>query len=111
MHRKKDGKEYWVFPGGHTEIGETPEQTIRREVWEELSLKITKIKGQYPYTHGVSGANECFFVCEVGDGEPKIDPSGTEKITETDWYQPKWVNLSWAKKLDNLYPEAIKRRL
>ena len=30
MHRKKDGEEFWVYPGGHLELGETPEQAMIR---------------------------------------------------------------------------------
>ena len=35
IHRKKDGQEYWVLPGGHVEDGESPEAALTREVKEE----------------------------------------------------------------------------
>ena len=111
MHRKKDGKEYWVFPGGHTEENETPEETLRREIWEESSLRVTKVYRMYPYTHDSNGIRECFFTCEVEAGEPRVHSSGTEKNTRRDRYNPEWVAMSKAKKLTNLYPEAIKRDL
>lgn len=106
MHRKKDGEEYWVYPGGHIESGETPEQAMVREVWEELSLKVKNLSEPHPYLHE-QGTSECFFFCEVEEGEPKLDPSGTEKITESDWYNPEWIKLSVAKTLDNLFPSVI----
>lgn len=40
---KKEGKEYWVFPGGRVEFGEKAEDAIVRELLEELNLKV-KIK-------------------------------------------------------------------
>lgn len=106
MHRKKDGEEYWVFPGGHTEEGERPEGTLKREIWEEASLNVTKIGKMYPYTH-LNGIRECFFECEVEEGEPKLHTSGTEKNTDNDWYNPEWTEISKAKKLEKLYPAPI----
>ncbi|MBP9674211.1 MAG: NUDIX domain-containing protein [Bacteriovoracaceae bacterium] len=34
-------KGLWEFPGGGIEEGESPEEAMRREVWEEVPLKLT----------------------------------------------------------------------
>lgn len=61
----------WHFPGGKAEEGETPEQTIVREMKEELSMNVKIIKKLCDYEltiNGVTGTN-AVFICE-SDDEP-----------------------------------------
>ena len=40
IKRNRNGREYYVFPGGGIEVDESPEQATIREVFEELGVQI-----------------------------------------------------------------------
>ena len=48
LHRiKKDQDENagkWIGVGGHMEAGESPEECVRREVWEETGLSLSNLQ-------------------------------------------------------------------
>ena len=65
IHRIKNGKEYYVFPWGHIENWETPEQALIREIKEELSIDITVRKLLEEYKNTDLWRHEYFYLGEV----------------------------------------------
>ena len=65
-----DYKDGWEFPGGKMEPGETPEEALKREIWEELETKIVverlvqTVEYDYPKFHLIMN---CFW-CHIESG-------------------------------------------
>ncbi len=80
-----DGK--WSLPGGWADIGESPSESVAREVWEEsgFEVKATRLAAVYdrskhphePLTH--YHIYKLFFICEIMGGQPTTS-NETEQI-------------------------------
>lgn len=62
----------WEFPGGKVERGETPADACRRELMEELQVRVSNLHDFYTVEYDYPDFHlsmDCFF-CHIEDGEP-----------------------------------------
>jgi 8-oxo-dGTP pyrophosphatase MutT (NUDIX family) len=104
IERYKNGRHYYVFPGGGMEDGENPEGTVVRELQEELNLKIDKPKLIYALEE--DAGTQYFYLVKDYLGVPVISGEEKERSDENNVYLPGWFDISSLKDLD-IWPELI----
>jgi len=82
----RDRNGYWVFPKGHVEPGESPEETARREVAEETGVEarvIAKI-GETGYVNDRGETRRISWYLMKGDGRIRLEPG----LTGAGFFEP-----------------------
>ncbi len=74
----------YALIAGYTEIGETLEETVRREVMEEVGLKVRNIRYYKSQPWGVDGNILAGFFCDL-DGDDMIHLDENE-LSMAGWY-------------------------
>ena len=103
-----DYKDWWEFPGGKVEVGETPEKALVREIQEELNTTInvdrflTTVDWDYPKFHLTM---HC-YLCTIAEGE----------LTLLEHEAAKWLTMDTINEVnwlpaDVLVVEALKNEL
>jgi len=84
---KYAGRDYtnYALIAGYTEIGETLEQTVQREVMEEVGLKVKNIRYYKSQPWGIDGNILMGFYCDL-DGEDTIHLDRRE-LALAEWHR------------------------
>jgi len=75
---QRDHPRFWELPGGGMAPGETPEETVVREVWEETSVRVEVVEllGWYERT-GFRAHCAPVYVCRPHSGPPQAQDADT----------------------------------
>ena len=91
-------KDYWEFPGGKMEAGETPKEALKREIWEELETHIVverfveTVEWDYPHFHLTM---HC-YLCHVESGHLKLKEHEAAKWLNKDELESvNWLPADW----------------
>ena len=74
----------YALVAGYTEVGETLEQTVHREVMEEVGLKVKNLRYYKSQPWSFSGSLLAGFYCDV-DGDPSITLD-REELSVAEWF-------------------------
>ena len=87
-------KDWWEFPGGKMEAGETPEEALVREIREELSAEISvdeflcMVEHDYPAFHLKM---HCYLCSLIGEALYLNEHEAAKWLTKNELDSVKWL--------------------
>ncbi len=97
--------EYYVIPGGGVEEGESLQETVIRELKEEMSVDI-KILG---YLGCIGDAH--YFHCEIVNGKPQLGGEEFDRMTNENFYRPEYIQIDELPKVELYGKEFVRKAL
>jgi len=111
IERHRAGLDYFVFPGGGVDEGETPEQAAVREAMEELGIEVAIQKKVAEIQLGQK-SRQVYFLVEQTGGE--FGTGAGEEFTDSDpndpdegIYIPVWMPIEELILHQNIYPVDV----
>ena len=111
IERHRAGLDYFVFPGGGVDEGESPEQGAIREAMEELGIQVA-IKQKVAEIHFGRTSKHIYFLVErvsgefgTGTGEEFTDANPEDP--QEGIYVPIWMPLEELAQHHNIYPSDL----
>jgi 8-oxo-dGTP diphosphatase len=114
IERHRGGLDYFVFPGGGVDEGETPEQAAVGEALEELGVEVA-IRQKLAIIH-FDQSTQIYFLAERVSGE--FGTGMGEEFTDSDpndpeegIYVPIWMPIDDLLKHEKVFPEDMAKLL
>ena len=88
-------KGFWEFPGGKMEAGESPQQSLARELKEELAIDVNvgeflcTVEHDYPAFHLTM---HCFYCTIAGDKAPELlEHEAAKWLSPAEFHSVEWL--------------------
>jgi 8-oxo-dGTP diphosphatase len=105
-------RDYYVVPGGKMELNESEEETVKREVFEELGIYVRVGTRLLEIYNDFDGSIQIFYECEYVNGILGTG-TGPEFTNHDEYYGEYIIEIIKYENLEkiNLVPEKIKAYL
>ena len=102
-------RDYYVVPGGKMELGEREEETVKREVFEELGIHVNVGSRLIEVHNDFDDSIQVFYECEYVDGVLGTG-TGPEFTNHDEYYGVYKIEIIKYEDLEstNLVPEKVK---